>query len=291
MEKRTLGRTGYDSTVVALGAVAVSQVSQDVADQAIELALEHGVNHIDVAPTYGEAMERLAPWMPRVRDRVFLGAKTTKRRRDEAWQNIRECMRRLGVDSFDLFQLHGVTTMDELDAVTAPGGALEALVEMREQGLTRWLGITGHGPEAARVQLEALHRFDFDTIMFPFNPALYLNPEYRRDAEALISEAISKDVGIQIIKMIARGGWGDRKREFQTWYEPHREQVDIDRALWWLLSQPVHTAPCSGEITLLGKVLDAAERFAPLSATQQQEIISSQTPPVPEPGLGILSAV
>ena len=131
MEKRMLGRTGHESTVVTFGTAGVGRVTQDVADKAIELIFEHGVNHIDIAPTYGEAMERLNPWMPKIRDKVFLGAKTGKRTKDEAWADIKDSMRRLGVDSFDLFQLHGVKTMDELDALTAPGGALAAGDELR----------------------------------------------------------------------------------------------------------------------------------------------------------------
>ena len=292
MEKRRLGRTGHDSTVVTFGAGGVGRqnVNQEVADEAVELILKHEVNHMDIAPSYGHAMERMAPWMPRIRDKVFLGAKTAERTKGEAMENIRSCLRRLGVDSFDLFQLHAVKSMEELDAVTGSGGALEALIEMRDQGLTKWIGITGHGPEVPRVQLEALRRFDFDTIMFPVSASLYRNPDYRRDAEKLLVTASSRDVGIQAIKMIARGGWGEREQECTTWYDPHREPADIDRALWWLFSQPVHTAPSAGEVPLLGKVLDAAERFTPLSSTEQEEVLKSQRPPLPEPKLGILPA-
>lgn len=287
MEKRTLGRTGHESTVVTFGGVMVGRIEQKEADKVVELALEHGVNHIDIAPSYGEAMERMAPWMPKIRDKVFLGAKTSKRTKDEAWEDIRSSMNRLGVDSFDLFQLHSVITMELLDQVTGPGGALEALIEMREQGLTKWIGITGHGPYVPAVHLEALRRFDFDTIMYPVNAAMYRDADYRRDSEALLAAAASKNVGIQTIKMIARGGWGEGGRELNTWYDPHREQADIDRALWWQLSQPVHTAPSTGEPTLFPKALDAAERFKPLSKEQQEEIVRSQRPPHPEPALAI----
>ena len=180
--------------------------------------------------------------------------------------------------------------MEELDKATGPDGALEALVELKEQGLTRWLGITGHGPDAPRVQLEALRRFDFDTIMFPVSAVMFKNPDYRRDAEALLAEADARNVGVQAIKMLARGGWGDRPREHTTWYDPHREQPDIDRALWWLLSQPVHTAPSTGDVHLLPKLLDAAERFSALSREDQEEVVASQSPPLPEPALAILPA-
>ena len=290
MEKRRLGRTGHESTVVTFGTAGIGRVSQTVADRAVERILEHGVNHIDIAPSYGEAMERLAPWMPKLRDSVFLGAKTRERTRNEAQRNIENCMKRLGVEAFDLFQLHSVGTMSDLDAVTASGGALEALVKLRERGLTRWLGITGHGPDAPRVHLEALRRFDFDTIMFPLNATLYRNMEYREAAEELLSVADERDVGIHTIKMLARGGWGDGEREHSTWYDPHRRQSAIDGALWWLLSQPMHTAPSVGDVELLPRALDAAERFRPLSADEQKAVVGRQRPPLPEPGLGILAA-
>ena len=293
MEKRRLGRTGHMSTVVTLGALVVGRedLTRRQVDDAVELAMSHGVNHVDIAPGYGRAMENMAPWMPRIRDRVFLGAKTARRGRDEAWENVRSSMGRMGVDFFDLFQLHGVCTMDDLDAVTAPSGALETLTEMRDQGYARWLGITGHGPDAPRVHLEALRRFDFDTVMFPVGAAIYRDAAYRRDAERLLEECDSRDVGVQALKMVARGGWGDGPRECSTWYDPHREQPEIDDAVRWTLSQPVHTAPNSGEWTLLGKILDAAERFsAPLSREEQESIVAGQRPPRPEPGLAILPA-
>ena len=290
MEKRRLGRTGHESTVVTFGTAGIGRVSQEAADEAVRQILAHGVNHIDIAPSYGKAMERMAPWMPEIRESIFLGAKTRERTRKAAWQNIESCMSRLGVESFDLFQLHSVGTMDDLDAVTSRGGALEALLELRERGQTTWLGITGHGPDAPRVHLEALRRFDFDTVMFPLNATLWRNPEYREHAAELLSVANERDVGIHTIKMLARGGWGGREREHSTWYDPHRSQSDIDDALWWLLSQPMHTAPSVGDVHLLPRALDAAERFRPLSADAQAGVVGSQMPPLPEPGLGILAA-
>ena len=208
MEKRTLGRTGYDSTVVTFGAFALGYVDQDEADRAVRLALDHGVNHIDIAPSYGQSMERMAPWMSEIRDDMFLGSKTGLRTRDEAWRDVESIMKRMNVEDFDLFQLHSVGNLDELDRVTAEGGALETLVEMREQGLTKWLGITGHGPSIPSTILERLRRFDFDTVMFPLNPAMERDADYRRDSEALLAECAERNVGIQPLKMIAARGMG-----------------------------------------------------------------------------------
>ena len=290
MITRILGRTGHESTVVTFGAYSVGYLEQDEADKAIQLVLDHGVNHIDIAPSYGHAMERVAPWMPELRDKMFLGAKTRFRTRDEAWRDVESIMKRMNVDDFDLFQLHSVVTVEELDKATAPGGALETLVEMREQGLTKWLGITGHGPYVPNAIMEGLRRFDFDTVMFPLSPAMARDADYRRDSNALLAECAARNAGVQTIKMIARGGWGDGPRDCHTWYDPHREQADIDRSLWWVLSQPMHTAPSSGEVGLLPRVLDAAERFKPMSETEQAAAVAAQRPPMAHPELAIAAA-
>ena len=287
MEKRRLGRTGQMSTIVTFGTAALGTTSQDTVDKSVELILKHEVNHIDIAPGYGQAMERMKPWMPKIRDQMFLGCKTQARTYSEAWENIKDGMERLGTEGYDLFQLHAVTTIAELDGAMMKGGAIDALVEMREQGLTKWLGITGHGPYVPKVQLEALKRFDFDTIMFPLSASIYRNPEYRNDAEALLEYANSCDVGIQTIKLIARGGWGSLDKDCRTWYDPHREQKCIDDALNRLYSQPIHTAPSVGEVTLLPKVLNAAERIKPLAITRQEEIVAEQRPLMEEPRLAI----
>ena len=287
MEKRRLGRTGHKSTVVTFGSYSIGKLNQEIADKAIDMCLGYGVNHIDIAPGYANAMERIAPWMPKIRKKMFLGSKTPMRSRDQAWENIEDIMRRMNVDSFDLFQLHSVIDLDTLDQVTASDGALQALIEMRDQGLTKWIGITGHGPTVAKTHLEALERFDFDTVMFPVNVAMYGNLEYRRDAQELIQICHTKDVGIQTIKMLARGGWGSKIPDCGTWYDPFRDQESVDTALWWQLSQPIHTAPSCGEISLLPLVLDAAERFNRLSFEEQNRVIASQIPPRPEPRLAI----
>ena len=295
MLKRTLGRTNHDSTVVTFGAFSLGYVDQDTADDAMQLVLDHGINHVDIAPGYGHAMERIAHWVPELQQRdIFIGAKTPKRTRDEAWADVDSIMsERMKIDRFDLFQLHSVGTMEELDAAMAPGGALETLIEMREQGLTDWLGVTGHGPDAPATFVEALRRFDFDTVMFPLNPASARDPQYRADADALIGLCLERDVGIQTIKMIARGGWGDGNgKDLNTWYDPHRQQAEIDRSLWWVLSQPMHTAPSCGEISLLPKVIDAAERYvAPLTSDEQSEVVADQSPPFPLPALAIPAAM
>lgn len=273
METRRFGRTGHMSAIVTLGGAALGRVSQDEADRTIRLAMKHGVNHIDIAPSYGEAELRVGPWMEQSRDKFFLGCKTTKRTKAEAWEELRKSLDRLRVKSFDLYQFHAVNDFENLEAIFARGGAMEAFLEAREQGLTRHIGITGHGMQCPTVQLEALRRFNFDTLLFPVNYVLFGRPDYRASCETLIKTARDKDVGTMAIKSIARGPWGDRPRTFATWYEPFDTQAEIDRSFWFALSQEVTTAPHAGDISLVPMVLDAGERFRRLNASEQSELI------------------
>lgn len=275
MERRRLGRTGQMSTVVAFGSAGIGRVDQDVADRAIQAALDSGVNHIDVAPRYGEAELRLKPWMPKIRGRIFLGCKTAQRTRDAAKAELHRSLERLGTDRLDLYQLHAVCKLHELDECTAQGGALEALIESREQGIVRWLGITGHTHHAPATHLEALRRFRFDTVMFPLNFVLWSMPEYRRDARALLDTCRQEDVGVQIIKTLAKAPWGDRPKTHATWYEPFTDQAIIDQAVAFVLSQPVTTLCSVGDVSLLPKFLAAAEGFRPLTSQAQEALVAT----------------
>lgn len=275
MEKRKLGRTGHMSTVAIFGTAALGGVTQEVADKAMEEVLRYGVNHIDVAPSYGEAELRLGPWLERMRDRFFLGCKTYLRGKAEAAAELRRSLERLRVAYFDLYQLHAVTSLEELEQAMRAGGALEAILEARDEGLVRYIGITAHGHEAPAVLLAALNRFDFDTVMFPLNFVLYGHPGYRWDTEALLALAKQKDVGVIIIKAIGKRPWGERQQAYDTWYEPFDQQEEIDRALWFVLSQPVTAAASAGDVRLLPRFLDAASRFRPLSQEEQERLIAS----------------
>jgi len=275
MEQRRLGRTGHMSTVVTFGTAGIGKVDQETADLAIQLVLDRGVNHFDVAPRYGEAEVRLQPWMSCIRDRIFLGCKTAQRTRDAATTDLHRSLGRLGTDRLDLYQLHAVGKLHELDECTAKGGALEALIEARESGMARWLGITGHTHDAPRTHLEALRRFDFDTVMFPLNFVLWSNSAYRRDVEALLAYCRQKDVGVHIIKTVAKDPWGDRPKTHTTWYEPFTDQPTIDRAVAFVLSQPIATLTSVGDVTVLPKVLSAAERFRPLDRSAEEALLAT----------------
>jgi len=271
MEKRRLGKTGHMSSVLAFGSAALFKVSQGEADAAIELALEHGVNHFDVAPTYGQAEVRLAPWMERHHKEVFLACKTTARSKIRAWESLKRSLETLRVDYFDLYQFHGVDNLETLNVVLSPYGALEAALEAKQQGLVRYIGITGHRPF---VHVEALNRFDFDTVLFPLNRVLAAHASDLNDFVPLLEAARQKDVGTIAIKAIAKRPWQGDMHMYRTWYEPFDEQSAIDRCLWYTLSQGITTAAMPGDLRLWPLAIDYAERFRPLDTREQEEVVS-----------------
>ncbi len=275
MQTRRFGRTGHMSTVVIFGAFAVGWSDQRETDETMELLLARGVNHIDVAPSYGEAELRLGPWLESHRADFFVGCKTQLRGRQEARDELHGSLERLRIDRFDLFQLHAVTTMDELEQCFASGGSLEAIVDARREGLTRYIGITSHGWEAPAVLMSALDRFDMDSILFPVNFKMWADDEYRRQAETLLQRAAAKDVGSMAIKAVARGPWDGREQRYNTWYEPFDEPRAVEQALGFALSQPVTGAISAGDARLLPAILDAAERFAPMDAAEQAELMAT----------------
>ena len=274
METRRFGRTGHFSTVAILGGAAFGKTDPATTDVAMERALVAGVNHLDIAPSYGNAEERLGPWVARERKRFFLGCKTMERSREGATAELHRSLERLHTNQFDLYQLHAVKTMEELDAVTARGGALEAAVAAREQGLTRFIGITGHGLQSPAVFLEALRRFDFDTVLFPINARLFANADYRRDTEALLRDCRARDAGVMTIKAITKGPWGDRPKTHTTWYEPFTDAAQIQRAVNFALSQEITGLCTVGDVTVLPLFLDACAHFTRVSAADQEALIA-----------------
>ena len=275
METRKFGRTGHMSTIAIFGAAAFWQISQADADKVIEQVIEAGINHIDVAPSYGQAEERIGPWMPRERSRFFLGCKTMERTKEGAWNEMQQSFKRLQTESFDLYQCHAITTMQELDAVTMKGGALEAFEQARREGLTRYIGITGHGVDTPKIFLEALWRFDFDSVLFPLNFVQLANPEYRKYTEELVATCKSKDVGIMIIKTITKAPWGERPHTATTWYEPFDQQDEIQKAVNFGLSYEVTGLCTAGDTRILPMILRACENFTRLSSSELEEMIES----------------
>ncbi len=275
MQARRFGRTGHMSTLAIFGAAAFWEIDQERADQTLQLILEHGINHVDVAPSYGQAEERVGPWLSRHREHLFLGCKTMERTREGAAAELRRSLEKLHVEAFDLYQIHAITTLEELDAVTREGGALEALREARQAGLTRFIGITGHGVDSPAIFLEALQRFDFDSILFPVNFIQYANPVYRRNAEELLRECRARDVGVMAIKSISRGPWGDREHTHTTWYRPFEDPEHIQQAVNFALSQEVTGICTAGDTHVLPSVLEACENFTPLTNEEQEALIAT----------------
>ena len=262
MRKRRLGRLGHDSSVLIYGAAALGDVTQEEADTSIREALDAGINHFDVAASYGDAELRLGPWMADIRDDIFLATKTGERTRAGAADQIRASLERLRVRRVDLLQLHAVGTMEELDQVTGPGGALEAAVEAADAGLVGAIGITGHGPRAATVHLEALRRYPFATVLTPFNAVLAQDVSFLRHFRALVGEARRQDAAVMVIKALARRPWpeGDAHR-YATWYEPFDDQAHIDTCVAFALAQSEVTGlATSGDVHLLGKLISAEAR-------------------------------
>lgn len=275
METRRFGRTGHMSTVAIFGAAAFSEISQEDADKVMEMVIEAGVNHIDVAPSYGQAEVRIGPWMPRERGRFFLGCKTMERTKEGAWKEMQGSLERLQTETFDLYQCHAITTMEELDSVTMKGGALEAFVEARREGLTKFIGITGHGANAPQIYLEALRRFDFDSVLFPLNFVQMGNPEYRNYAEELIETCKTKDVGTMVIKAVTKGPWGEKAHTATTWYEPFDQMDEIQPAVNFALSYDVTGLCTAGDTRVLPMFLQACENFTRLNNIELEEMIKS----------------
>lgn len=275
MEKRKFGRTNHMSTVAIFGGAGLWDTTQDVADRAMEQVITAGVNHIDVAPSYGKAEVLIGPWIPRIRKDFFLGCKTLERTKQGAWEELQRSLDKLRTDHFDLYQIHAITRMEQLDEVLRPGGALDAILDAREKGLTKYIGITGHGNDSPAIFLEALRRFDFDTILFPINFVQYADAEYRRGTEQLLLECRKRDVGTMIIKAIGKGVWRDAHRTATTWYVPFEDREHIQAGVNFALSQDVTGLCTAGDARLLPLFLDACEHYTPLNEAEQNALIAT----------------
>jgi aryl-alcohol dehydrogenase-like predicted oxidoreductase len=259
--------------VAILGGAAFWDSDPDVTARAFDQAVAAGVNHLDVAPQYGRAQELLGPSIPAVRDRLFVACKTLRHNGEGVRAQLEESLRLLNCDRFDLYQLHAVTDLEELDA---RAGAVEAIMAARDEGLCRWVGITGHNLTAPAAHLEALRRYDLDTVMFPVNPKLWSDPVYRHDAEALLAHASEHDVGVMAIKAAAARPWAGRPRTAGTWYEPYTTAGDVSRGVRFALSTPgVHAVCTPGDLDVLPTALRAAEGYTPMDAAERQAAVAS----------------
>ena len=255
------GRTGHLSSRVIFGAYALAKCTQDEADRALDLLLRYGINHIDTAFSYGDSELRVGPWMKRYRKEFFLATKTGERTYQKAREGLHRSLDRLQTDHVDLFQFHHLIAPDEWEVALGPGGALEAAIEAREQGLVRFIGVTGHEVTVAEMHLRSLARFAFDSVLLPCNYPIMQNPPYAANFEQVVALCQERNVAVQTIKGIQRRAWGDRTPTYGTWYEPLLEQADIDLAVGYVLGRPGLFLNSAGDLTLLPKILDAAEQF------------------------------
>jgi aryl-alcohol dehydrogenase-like predicted oxidoreductase len=261
IERVPFGATGHDSSRVIFGAAALGSVSKGDADRALELLLEHGVNHIDVAASYGDAELRIATWLRRHPDTFFVATKTGQRTYREARVEIRRSLERLGVDRIDSIQLHNLVDVIEWETALARNGALEAAIEAREEGLVRFIGVTGHGLSVPEMHRRSLERFPFDSVLLPYNYTQMQDPRYADRFEALAAVCAERNVALQTIKSLAHRRWDGRAKTASTWYEPLREQADIDLAVHWVLGRPEAFLLTTGDVEILPRLLEAAERF------------------------------
>jgi aryl-alcohol dehydrogenase-like predicted oxidoreductase len=261
--QQVFGRSGHMSTRAIFGAAALSNVRQEEADRTLEVLLQYGVNHIDVAASYGDAELRIAPWLARYREQFYVATKTDARTAREAKEELERSLMRMGIDYVDLWQLHNLVDPIEWDVALSPGGAIEAAVEAKQQGLVRAIGVTGHGLQIAATHRRSLERFDFDSVLLPYNYITMQNPYYAENFEALLATCRQRNVAVQTIKSIAYRPWMGRKHTASVWYEPLEDQQDIDLAVHWVLSRPGIFLNTVGDIRLLPRVLDAASRYQP----------------------------
>ena len=260
IERAPFGATGHESSRVIFGAAALGHVSKADADRTLELLLEHGINHIDVAAGYGDAELRIATWLKQHPDTFFVATKTGERTYAAAREQIRRSLDRLGVDRIDSIQLHNLVDVIEWETALREDGALEACIEARDEGLVRFIGVTGHNLSIARMHARSLERFAFDSVLLPYNWVMMQDPRYAETFEQLAVICRERDVALQTIKSLAYRPWDGREKTAATWYEPLTDQADIDRAVSWVLADEQVFLLSTGDVDILPRLLDAAER-------------------------------
>ena len=269
MQTMAFGRTGHESSRIIFGAAALFTKAwgQPWAEALLDSVVARGVNHIDTAASYGDSEDMLAPWLAATRDgrtnrsSIFLATKTGERSGDAARAEFERSLERLGVDSVDLIQLHNLVEDEEWHEAHATGGALEAMVGARDEGLVRFIGVTGHGLRIAGMHTRSLDAFDYDSVLLPMNTTLMRNPDYRRDLDELLDTCAGRNVAVQTIKSIARRRWADPDNpDRRSWYEPLQEPDAIERAMRQVLSNPQVFLNTSSDGRLMAEMLDAAER-------------------------------
>ena len=271
IKKQPFGKTGHQSTIALFGAAALGEVTQNDADRTLEVLFEYGINHIDTAASYGDSELRIGPWMKQHRKDFFLATKTEQRTYEKAKESIHRSLDRLQTDHIDLIQMHYLIDPEEWNTAFGPDGALKALIEAKEQGLVRFIGVTGHDWMVAKMHLKSLEQYDFDSVLLPYQYPMIRRPEYARDFEELYQVCQDRNIAVQTIKSIAQGPWSDDKQTRSTWYKPLEDQAAIDQAVSFTLSRENLFLNTVGDINLLPKVLDAVSRYSSVPTTEAME--------------------
>jgi aryl-alcohol dehydrogenase-like predicted oxidoreductase len=270
------GGTGHESSRVIFGGAALGSVSKGEADRALDVLLEYGVNHLDVAASYGDAELRIATWLRRNPSTFFVATKTGERSYRGAREEIRRSLDRLGVDRVDLIQLHNLVDVIEWETALGAGGALEAAIEAREEGLVRFIGVTGHGLSVPEMHRRSLERFAFDSVLLPYNWVQMRDERYASRFEAVAAECATRGIALQTIKSLAYRRWDGRASTASTWYEPLREQDDIDLAAHWVLGRPEAFLLTAGDVEILPRLLDAASRFSRRPSDEEMAALAAR---------------
>jgi len=271
IERKSFGRTGHLSSRAIFGAASLSKVEQSEADRTLDLLLEYGVNHIDIAASYGDAELRIKPWMKTHRKDFFLATKTEERTYQGAKEELQRSLDRLGVEQVDLWQMHLLVDPQEWEIAMGPGGALEAFQEAKEAGFARFLGVTGHGLTIPAMHLRSLERYDFDSVLLPYNYLLVKDPDYAADFEKLMAVCRKREVAVQTIKSLARGPKNEGNDRYAVWYDPLVAEEAVRHAVHWVLGDPQVFLNTVGDIHLLPKVLQAADQPEPRPEAQVME--------------------
>ena len=277
IRRQPFGRTGHDSSATLFGAAALGEVTQDVANETLKVLDRYGVNHIDVAASYGDAELRIGSWMEKRRGDFFLATKTGMRTHAEVMLEFNKSLKRLRVKNVDLIQLHNLTHPEDWEVAMGKKGGLEALVEAKEQGLTRFIGVTGHGLFAPAMHIKSLKRYTFDSVLLPWNYILYKDERYRREFNELLQMCKDRGVALQTIKSLTRGPWGEKHHTAETWYEPFEDQVDINRVVSWVLGQGTIFLNTAGDVRILPKVLEAASLNLLKPGDKEMEELAKRT--------------
>ena len=262
ISKTQFGRTGHQSTRIVFGGYALSNATEGEANKVLKVLLENGINHIDTAPMYGKSEERIGSWMNKYRTKFFLATKTRSRSYKGAWKDLENSLEKLNVDYIDLWQMHGLTNPQGWEKAMGPEGTLEAFTEARDKGLVKYLGVTGHGSKVPAVHLQSLERFDFDSVLLPYNFLQMQNPRYEKNFNDLVMLCRERNIAIQTIKSVARRPWEGQQRKYNTYfYEPLETQDSIDKAVHWALGLKDSFVITAGDMQILPKILNAAQKY------------------------------